>query len=190
MPPTDYDEKFNIILLGDVDVGKTSILLRFSEREFITDFTDVEQKYRDLEIDHKKCRIYLTDTAGQERFRTLTSSFFRNSHAMIFVYDITKNDSFETITGHFEDGSRYTKNAKKYLVGNKTDLLKKRVVTEKQGRELAEKLGVTFFETSAKSGEYVEELFNEIARDLLQACADADTAGNDGKKKKKDCIVS
>lgn len=64
---------------------------------------------------------------------------------MIFVYDITKKDTFETITGHFEDGSRYTKNALRFLVGNKTDLLKNRVITEKQGEvSPTNKLCITF----------------------------------------------
>merc|ERR1712137_1138663 len=162
----DYDEKFNVILLGDIDVGKTSLLLRFSEQKFVEDFEDIEQKQRDLTIDGKVCRIVLTDTAGQEKFRTLTSSFFRNASAMIFVYDITNEESFKNVEGHFQDGSRYTKQALRFLVGNKADLIKKRVITESQGQELAES-------------------FTGIATMLLERAQrdDDDTAGKPKKKK-------
>mmetsp|Transcript_117890 Transcript_117890/g.176102 ORF Transcript_117890/g.176102 Transcript_117890/m.176102 type:complete len:196 (-) Transcript_117890:63-650(-) len=194
--PGDYDEKFNIILLGDVKVGKTSLLLRFSEQEFITDFSDIDQKHRDVVLEGIKCRLILTDTAGQELFRTLTSSFFRNAHAMIFVYDITQQETFDNITGHFEDGSRYAKQALRFVVGNKTDLIKERVVTEKKGRELAEKLNVPFTETSAKSGEGVEDMFINITKLLLAKADDGNDEkgaknGKKGKKNgKKDCIIS
>lgn len=87
---------------------------------------------------------------------------------MIFVYDITNEESFKNVEGHFQDGSRYTKQALRFLVGNKADLIKKRVITESQGQELADSLGVPFTEVSAKSGQEVEETFTGIATMLLE----------------------
>ena len=87
---------------------------------------------------------------------------------MIFVYDITNEESFKNVMNHFQDGSRYTKQALRFLVGNKADLIKKRVVTESQGQELADSLNVPFVEVSALSGQEVEETFHSIATQLLE----------------------
>jgi small GTP-binding protein len=74
-----------------------------------------------------------TDTGGQERFRTLTSSFYRHAHAVIFVYDITNRSSFEEIFGYIEEGNRYSERAEKILVANKCDLEQSRTVSTKEG---------------------------------------------------------
>jgi Ras-related protein Rab-1A len=110
-----------------------------------------------------------TDTAGQERFRTLTSSYYRNADAIIVVYDITDKESFQDVKGHITEGTRYSQRSEKFIVGNKNDLGDDRQVDKDAGNELASSLSVAgFFETSAKTGDNVDEFFECVARQLME----------------------
>lgn len=125
------------------------------------------------------------DTAGQERFRTITTAYYRGAMGILLVYDVTDERSFNSESaGHLGDvePSRLTllasdirtwhsnieqhaaEGVNKILIGNKSDWSDKRVVTEVQGRQLAEELGVRFMETSAKVNDNVEEAFFLLAR--------------------------
>ena len=109
---------------------------------------EIDSKYRDLNIDGKTVRMIIvssasyswllkfkqTDTAGQERFRTLTSSYYRNADAIIIVYDITDQESFTDVEGHITEGTRYSQRSEKFLVGNKVDLTNERVVDAASGK--------------------------------------------------------
>jgi len=108
-----------------------------------------------------------TDTAGQERFRTLTSSFYRNAKAIVFVYDITDRESFVNIEGHHADSTRYAKQSQNYLFANKQDLGKNAVVSREEGKELASKLGLSFHETSAVSGEGIDDALQQTVTNFL-----------------------
>lgn len=155
-------------MLGALDVGKTSLILRYVDDTFTEDFAgEIDQKVKDIEVDGKAVRLVIYDTAGQERFRTLTSSYFRNTDAIIDVYDITNKDSFNDITGHVQDGARFSPNSQKFLVGNKNDLEEEREVTTEEGQETAERLGMPFMETSALTGDGVSELFAFVAKRLV-----------------------
>ena len=109
-----------------------------------------------------------TDTAGQERFRTLTSSFYRNAKVIIFVYDITDRETFDNVEGHHIDSARYAKQSANFLVANKTDREKDRKVSKEEGESLANKLGVAFCEASAKDGTGIEELLRHVVDHYLK----------------------
>lgn len=109
--------------------------------------------------------MQIWDTAGQERFQTITTSYYHNANGIAVVYDVTNRESFDSVTRWFNDVNNLASpNVCKILIGNKTDLFNERVVTEKEGSELARSLGVGFLETSAKTAENVDKMFLTIAR--------------------------
>lgn len=157
-----------MIILGNIEVGKTSLIIRFVDGTF-EDQTSQEFETKDgtVNVDGKSISLQITDTAGQERFRTLTSSYYRNADAMIVVYDVTNKESFDVVEGFVKEGNTYSSTScAKFLVGNKIDLEDKRVVTKAEGEEIANKLKIPFFETSSKTGDNVPTLFEAIGKKL------------------------
>jgi len=166
------DVTLKLILLGNIEVGKTSLLLRFTDGSFSEKIVgEVDKRNKDLKIDGKNVRMIIHDTAGQERFRTLTSSYYRNADGIIVVYDITDEDSFNEVEGFLKEGVRYARKAQQFLVGNKIDLNDQRIVSTQQGSTMANTKKIDFFETSAKTGENVEHLFEVVARKLLETAS-------------------
>lgn len=127
----------------------------------------VLQKIRTIELDGKTIKLQIWDTAGQERFRTITSSYYRGAHGIIVVYDVTDNESFNNVKQWLHEIDRYAcENVNKLLVGNKSDLTAKRVVSTEQGKEFADSLGIEFLETSAKTSTNVEQAFLTMASQI------------------------
>jgi len=109
------------------------------------------------------------DTAGQERFRTITSSYYRGAHGIIVVYDVTDMESFNNVKQWLHEIDRYAcENVNKLLVGNKSDLEKKRVVSTEQAQEFANSLGIEFMETSAKNATNVENAFTTMSAQIKE----------------------
>lgn len=107
------------------------------------------------------------DTAGQERFRTITSSYYRGAHGIIVVYDVTDQESFNNVKQWLHEINRYaSENVNKLLVGNKSDLEPKRVVSAEAAKEFADSLGIAFLETSAKNSTNVEKAFLTMASQI------------------------
>ena len=105
------------------------------------------------------------NTAGQERFRTITTSYYRGAHGIIIVYDITDKDSFDNIRQWLYEIDRYASdNVSKLIIGNKTDLSHRRVVTYEAAKEFCDELNVQYIETSAKSNVNVDETFLTMAK--------------------------
>lgn len=127
----------------------------------------VAQKIRTIELDGKTIKLQIWDTAGQERFRTITSSYYRGAHGIIVVYDVTDQESFNNVKQWLHEIDRYAaENVNKLLVGNKSDLTAKRVVSTEQGKEFADSLGIEFLETSAKTSTNVEQAFLTMASQI------------------------
>lgn len=114
-------------------------------------------------------RMHVYDTAGQERFRTITALYYRYSHGIAVVYDISDRTSFEHVRGWIEEVGKYAiPGTVAFLVGNKCDLTSKRVISREEGQELADELGVRFMETSARKSHNIHHVFDLICSDILE----------------------
>ncbi|XP_054794392.1 ras-related protein RABE1c-like isoform X1 [Prosopis cineraria] len=195
----DYDYLIKLLLIGDSGawhlsshhftkcvirslkgVGKSCLLLRFSDGSFTTSFITtigIDFKIRTIELDGKRIKLQIWDTAGQERFRTITTAYYRGAMGILLVYDVTDESSFNNIRNWIRNIEQHASdNVNKVLVGNKADMDEsKRAVSTSKGQALADEYGIKFFETSAKTNLNVEEVFFSIARDIKQRLADTDS---------------
>ncbi|OII76726.1 Ras small GTPase RIC1 YPT1 protein [Cryptosporidium andersoni] len=166
----EYDYLFKLLLIGDSGVGKSCLLLRFADDTYTDSYIStigVDFKIRTITLENKTVKLQIWDTAGQERFRTITSSYYRGAHGIIIVYDVTDRDSFDNVKQWIQEIDRYAmENVNKLLVGNKCDLVSKRVVTSDEGKELADSYGIKFIETSAKNAYNVEQAFHTMAGEI------------------------
>ena len=157
------------MLLGTIDVGKTSLRHRFVEGLFEPERSvEPEDKKKTVIVDGKTVLLTITDTAGQEGFRTLTSSFYRNCDAIVVVFDLTSRPSFEDVGEYLAEAAKYAHRAEKFLVGNKSDLPHHAISSEEIQAQLEANQLQHFVQTSAKTGSNVDILFNLVAQELLQ----------------------
>ncbi|KAG5553473.1 hypothetical protein RHGRI_011373 [Rhododendron griersonianum] len=161
-------------------VGKSCLLLRFSDDSFTTSFITtigIDFKIRTIELDGKRIKLQIWDTAGQERFRTITTAYYRGAMGILLVYDVTDESSFNNIRNWIRNIEQHASdNVNKILVGNKADMDEsKTAVPTSRGQALADEYGIKFFETSAKTNLNVEQVFFSIARDIRQRLAESDT---------------
>lgn len=158
-----YDYLFKLLLIGDSGVGKSSLLLRFSDDTYETNFNStigVDFKIKTVDLDDKVVKLQIWDTAGQERFRTLTSSYYRGAHGVIIVYDVTDTESFDNVKKWLQDiDKNASEGVQKLLVGNKCDLASKKAVDFAMAKELADEMSMPFLEASAKNSRNVEAAF-------------------------------
>jgi Ras-related protein Rab-1A len=111
--------------------------------------------------------LQIWDTAGQERFRTITSSYYRGAHGIIVVYDVTDIETFNNVKQWLQEIDRYaSEGVNKLLVGNKSDLVSKKVVEYQVAKDFADSLGIPFLETSAKNATNVEQAFLTMAKQI------------------------
>ncbi|KAH9734873.1 ras-related protein RABE1c-like [Citrus sinensis] len=176
----DYDYLIKLLLIGDSGVGKSCLLLRFSDDSFTTSFITtigIDFKIRTIELDGKRIKLQIWDTAGQERFRTITTAYYRGAMGILLVYDVTDESSFNNIRNWMRNIDQHAAdNVNKILVGNKADMDEsKRAVPTAKGQELADEYGIKFFETSAKTNFNVEQVFFSIAREIKQRLVESDS---------------
>ncbi|XP_063802828.1 ras-related protein Rab-13 [Pseudophryne corroboree] len=166
-----YDHLFKLLLIGDSGVGKTCLIVRFSEDSFNSTYIStigIDFKIRTTEIQGKKIKLQVWDTAGQERFKTITTAYYRGAMGIILVYDITDERSFENIQNWMKSiKENAAAGVERMLLGNKCDMENRRKVQKERGEKLAKEHGIRFFETSAKSSQNVDESFNTLATDIL-----------------------
>ncbi|CAR25406.1 GTP-binding protein YPT1 [Lachancea thermotolerans] len=184
---SEYDYLFKLLLIGDSGVGKSCLLLRFSDDTYTNDYIStigVDFKIKTVELDGKTVKLQIWDTAGQERFRTITSSYYRGAHGIIIVYDVTDHDSFNDVKMWLQEIDRYaTAGVLKLMVGNKSDLQDKRMVEYDVAKEFADSLQIPFLETSALDSSNVEEAFLTMAKQIKESMAQQhkDTGKKDDK---------
>mmetsp|Transcript_15483 Transcript_15483/g.27462 ORF Transcript_15483/g.27462 Transcript_15483/m.27462 type:complete len:215 (+) Transcript_15483:81-725(+) len=168
-----YDYLVKLLLIGDSGVGKSSLLIKYSDDKFTPHMAQtigMDFKVKMLELGGRRVKLQIWDTAGQERFHTITQQYYRNAMGVILVYDATNQESFANIrrwaaqiAAHGGEGTN------RLLIGNKADCdPDKLAVLPDRGRALAEEFGIPFLETSAKSGLNVQEAFVSIADAVLQ----------------------
>lgn len=178
----EYDHLFKILIIGDSSVGKTSVLLRFVDDMYSPEFQTtigVDFKIANLNINNKVIKLQLWDTAGQDRFRNIVASYYRGAQGIMLMYDITNPASFQSVTRWHEEAQGYLQSSvPKLLIGNKADLANQRAVKLDEAHQLAERLGMDYIETSAKSSQNVKQAFESMSRKILSTVsATRPTAG-------------
>lgn len=177
---------YKILLIGDANTGKTSILNvykndMFYENEVSTIGVEFMIKY--IDFNGEKIKLQIWDTAGQERFKSITSSYYRGSDGVIMIFDISNRQSFINIKKWIHEIDKYTdNNLQKILIGNKFDLNYKREVSYEESAEFADKLGINYFETSAKDNVNIENIFMYLVKNIYF------NKEKDDKKEKKENI--
>merc|ERR1712035_78151 len=167
-----YSYLFKYIIIGDTGVGKSCLLLQFTDKRFqpVHDLTiGVEFGARMINIDQKQIKLQIWDTAGQESFRSITRSYYRGAAGALLVYDITRRDTFNHLTTWLDDARQHSSsNMVIMLIGNKSDLESRREVKREEGEAFVREHGLVFMETSAKTAAGVEEAFINTAREIYE----------------------
>lgn len=160
-------QKYKVVLLGDQSVGKTSLIVRYLKNTFdekVDATIGMDFQSKTVHLPDRSVRLQLWDTAGQERFRSLVNSYIRDAAAAVIVYDITKRLSFANTAKWVEEvRSARGDEAVIMIVGNKSDATEQRQVSPEEGKRQAQEVGAEFTETSAKTGENVSNLFQQLA---------------------------
>jgi len=167
-----YDYVFKCIIVGNSGVGKSSLLLQFTENKFIFDHDmtiGVEFGAKTVDIDGKIIKLQIWDTAGQETFRSIVRSYYRDTSLVLLVYDVSSSISFYSLNKWLEDIKDMSNNPHIILVGNKSDLSIRRQVSTEEGRAFADKNKMMFIETSARNTSSVEEAFTSVAKQTLES---------------------
>ena len=169
----NYDQKCQFIIIGDATVGKTSILSRFSDGTFSTNYlatVGLENITKDEVIDDKTIRIKIWDTAGQERYQSLAKSFYRNAEGVILVYDVTNLKTYENLKFWLQS----IKNNMVadmgeipiIIIGNKIDR-DEREVNREEAEKFLKDQGYPYFETSAKTGENIDMTIKYLVKKVI-----------------------
>ncbi|XP_014206124.1 ras-related protein Rab-37-like isoform X2 [Copidosoma floridanum] len=169
--PEHYDLSCKVMLLGDSGVGKTCILTKFRDGQFLSGnhITTVGIDFRNkiITVDDSQVKLQIWDTAGQERFRSVTHAYYRDANALLLLYDVTNKQSFDNIRAWLGEIREYAQDdVVIMLLGNKCDCSSDRIVKKEDGQRLANEYKVPFMETSAKTGLNVDLAFHAVAREL------------------------
>lgn len=168
MANADYPKK--IILVGDVGVGKTSIILRYCENTFQENTTSIpsfEHKEKQVTVGKKTHTLHIWDTAGQERFGTITASIYRKAKGVAYVYDANREETFQNLKQWIEEVNRKYNDVQTtnvVIIANKTDLPPQVPVDVAQ--KFAETNKAIFIQVSAKTGDNIETIFTTLTKGL------------------------
>ena len=163
--------RFKIIICGDPAVGKTSTVLRFTDRAFRRSYiptigTNITEK--NVNIDGNLVQFVIWDIAGQSKFQMMRKHFYNGANGQLLLFDLTRSETFDNIPKWFQDiKSSLKKDLKGFLLGNKNDLIDERQVEEDKIKDLATNLNLDCIETSALTGTNVDEAFIRLGRILM-----------------------
>ena len=181
---SEYQYIFKLILIGNSGVGKSSIIQRYMKQTFENSYKctiGVDFLMKTLEIKNKLVKLQLWDTAGQEKYKSMVSSYYRGANVALVVFDLTDHYSFDSLPIWIEN---YYKNGPEQkniiLIGNKKDMVEERKVTQEEAELFSETNNMIYFETSAKEGDNIEYVFNYTAEKLLDFYG-----GNDSDSKRQ-----
>jgi len=164
---------FKLILGGDGNVGKTSMVHRFVENIFAQDYkstigTSIMKKECKFEGLQSSVRFVIWDLAGQAQFKRVRLSYLANAEAGILVFDVTNKTSYENLENWFNEIKKASPDISSILVGNKIDLKNEREVSTEDGEKIAKKLNLSYIETSAKTGENINDTFRTLALQMIK----------------------
>lgn len=168
----EYDILFKIILIGDINTGKTTLVRRYIENKFDDHSIatiGIDFKIKTIKLKDKVIKLHIWDTSGQERFKAITTSYYRACHGIIITYDVTERDTYINVTNWLEDISRYVadeKNVIKILVGTKADS-NIRCTTHEEIDTLCKTHNLIHMECSSKLDIGVNELFSRLTDELF-----------------------
>jgi len=163
---SDYDYLFKVIVVGDGAVGKTALVIRFSEGRFQDHYKmtiGVDFAIKMVEIAGKKVKLQIWDTGGQERFSYIRPLYYKGAMGVIYVFDITNRQSFDNVEKWRKEVTDYCGGIPALLVANKCDLPDK-AVTEDEATEMGVRVNGPFYQASAKTGDNVDDLFTSLAK--------------------------
>ena len=166
--------KLKILLIGDTSVGKTCMILKYIDNNFPETHIatiGVEYKSKTIYTDKYKIILNIWDTSGQERFKSITKSFFINANGALFVYDITNFKSFENVKNWIKESEMYGK-FDSIVCGNKVDLDSQRAIKFDTLKEFGIKQKIPVIETSAKTGDNIDKAFKMIVDQILKGRSD------------------
>lgn len=170
-----YDYLMKVVLVGDINTGKTSIMHRYETGKFYDTLdatVGIDFTIKSVKLDDKIVKLQIWDTAGHENYRTITTSYYRNAMSIIVVYDVSDFNTFENISYWLKEIDKHApQHTIIVLVGNKCDS-NKRIITTEMGKKMAEYYGIDFFETSSKEGTNINELFAHIICSLKERVFD------------------
>ena len=169
-----FDEKIKIMIIGETETGKTSLISRYCKNEFkggsYLSTIGIDFQIKNLVLDSKRIRLQIWDTAGQERFRNIAKSYFHSSDGFIIVYDISNIDSFDRLDYWIDEIKTNSQEiTKMVLVGNKCDIIEERKIPKEDGQEFAKNKKIKFFEVSAKEGININESFEFLVKEILKS---------------------
>jgi small GTP-binding protein len=166
-PDFQYDYSYKVIIVGESGVGKSCLLIRYTDDEFSNTYIStigVDFKHKLVKKKNgDRVRLQIWDTAGQERFRTITRSFYRGAKTIILCFDLTNRHSFSKVSEWITSINDINFDACVLLVGTKCDLTKERMIEKDEAHALASKYGIDYIETSSKKNIGINELFSNIA---------------------------
>ena len=171
MAKKNYDHLLKLLLIGDSGVGKTCILLRYSDdvyNIFQTQTVGIDFRIKTIEVRGKRIKLQIWDTAGQERFQNITANYYRGAMGIMLVYDITNKTSFDNIARWLRTIQKHAgEDVEKMILGNKCDRDSSRLISRERGEMVARENGVPFLETSAKTNVNVEQAFVDLSEAIL-----------------------
>eukprot|EP01017_Pseudomicrothorax_dubius_P048537 TRINITY_DN884_c0_g1_i1.p1 TRINITY_DN884_c0_g1~~TRINITY_DN884_c0_g1_i1.p1 ORF type:complete len:205 (+),score=36.41 TRINITY_DN884_c0_g1_i1:176-790(+) len=185
-PKSDsYDYLVKLLIIGDSGVGKTCVLLRYCENKFESTHmvtVGIDFKIKTLMVDDKRLKLQIWDTAGQEKFKTITQTFFKGALGIIIAYSCDSRESFKNVENWLRQiNTSAGESIVKILIANKCDV-PTRAVDYNEGFSLAQKYNMKFFETSAKNNTNIAEAFQAIARDIKEKIVQTDLAQNQNRR--------
>eukprot|EP00455_Lapot_gusevi_P024347 TRINITY_DN2530_c0_g1_i2.p1 TRINITY_DN2530_c0_g1~~TRINITY_DN2530_c0_g1_i2.p1 ORF type:complete len:222 (-),score=35.71 TRINITY_DN2530_c0_g1_i2:182-847(-) len=181
---TQFDALFKIVLVGDSGVGKSNLLSRFTRNKFTADeksTVGVEFATRIVPIEgqNKRIKAQIWDTAGQERYRAITNAYYRAALGALLVYDSTRRTSFDNVSRWLQElRDHASQDIVVILCGNKTDLVTGRQVTTAEGQALADRLQLSFIETSALDTTNVDTAFIRLVHDIFNRAFQNGSSGS------------
>lgn len=170
----DISYKVKTIVMGEPRVGKTSIILRFTDSAFLRSYIPtlgVNISEKSIKFNGHNIQLVLWDLAGQQKYNNVRIHFYKGAEIILLVFDLTNKESFKKITQWYEDIAKNLKEKKDltgFLIGNKNDLKNERVIERHDALMLAEELNLSYFETSALTGENIQNMFESIGKKMIQ----------------------